>query len=104
MADLSFSDDITVHQLAAQIRTLMRHRMSEAEFSQLLLFMDKLIQGDLERVLAVLRRNPIASNDYQLALCWLDGNGYGGTRFAQLEAGLLQMKGQINQSLPPSLN
>ena len=103
--ELSFSDDITVHEVASQIKTFALSQMTESEFSQRLLFMDKIIKGDLEKIITILSRNPTTSHDFQLAICWLDGNGYGGTPFAQLQAGLL-MKQSYNNDMkqPPSLN
>lgn len=88
MFKLNFSEDCTVHDLAIQIKAQACEQMGEAKFVQLLLFVNKLIGGEIEHILAVLTNNPIDSLNYQMALCWLDSNGFGYTRFAELEVGL----------------
>lgn len=92
MADLSFTEDTTINELAARVRCEAYAKMSEAEFAHRLLFVDYLLEGDLAQVLAILKRNQTYSQDYQLALCWLDGHGYGNTRFAEFTRNLAKVK------------
>lgn len=88
MFKLNFSEDCTVHDLAIQVKEGITLQIGSDEFTELLLFINKLIGGDAEHIFTVLANNTSDSLNYQMALCWLDSNGFGHTSFSEIQLGL----------------
>ncbi len=98
-------DQITIHQLAQDIRKRGIEELGEKEFAKSLLVLDEAIKGEkskdrLNLALAMLGITGEA-RIHQLIMVWLDGAGFGSATVAQLLSQVERVQQQFPGQLEP---